>query len=61
VTTAGHEDALRALATISDLSAVVSDEQLGQGPTEVLNSHYSVVSFPAGTQFAEGETVEKAR
>jgi hypothetical protein len=29
--------------------------------TEVLNSHYSVVSFPAGTQFAEGETVEKTR
>ena len=29
--------------------------------TEVLNSHYSVVSFPSGTQFAEGETVEKAR
>ena len=28
---------------------------------EVLTSHYSVVSFPAGTQFAEGETVEKAK
>ena len=29
--------------------------------TEVLNSHYSVVNFPAGTQFAAGETVETAR
>ena len=29
--------------------------------TEVLDSHYSVVTFPAGTAFAEGETVEKAQ
>ncbi len=35
---------------------------LGDGTvTEVLDSHYSVVSFPVGTKFAEGETVEKAR
>jgi hypothetical protein len=28
---------------------------------ELLDSHYSVVVFPAGTPFQEGDTVEKAR
>lgn len=28
---------------------------------EVLNDHYSVVSFPEGTSFAEGDTIEKGR
>ena len=32
ITAGSHEDALRALATTSDLAAVLSDEQLGQGP-----------------------------
>ncbi len=29
--------------------------------SEVLDSHYSIVTFPAGTKFAEGDTVEKAK
>jgi hypothetical protein len=27
--------------------------------TEVLDEHYSVVTFPAGTTFEEGNTIEK--
>ena len=27
--------------------------------TELIDDHYSVVTFPAGTTFAEGNTVEK--
>lgn len=34
---------------------------MGQGEVvEVLNDHYSVARFPPGTQFKEGDTVEKA-
>lgn len=34
-------------------------ELAGEGQVaEVLNSHYSVVRFPQGTQFQEGDTVE---
>lgn len=29
--------------------------------TEVLNEHYSVVDFPQGTVFTEGESVEKVK
>ena len=28
--------------------------------TKILNEHYSVVSFPAGTSFGEGDTLEKS-
>lgn len=28
--------------------------------TKILNDHYSLVSFPAGTSFSEGDTLEKS-
>ena len=28
--------------------------------TEILDEHYSVVTFPAGTTFEEGNTIEKS-
>lgn len=38
-----------------------SREVVGRGKVEkVLNDHFSVVRFPAGTPFKEGDTVEKA-
>ena len=34
---------------------------VGKGQVvEVLNSHYSIVRFPSGVAFTEGDTVEKA-
>ena len=37
-------------------------EAVGKGQVvEVLNSHYSVVRFPAGTTFQEGDTVERSK
>jgi len=35
---------------------------VGQGQvTQVLNEHYSIVDFPSGMQFKEGDSVEKLK
>lgn len=39
---------------------ICSKETIGDGTvTELLDDHYSVVTFPAGTPFDEGNTIEK--
>jgi hypothetical protein len=41
------------------LPAHCRKEAIAKGEvTQLLNEHYSVVRFPAGTNFAEGDTVE---
>jgi len=42
--------------------AACRKEAVGDGKvTELLDDHYSVVTFPAGTPFEEGFTVEKVK
>ena len=39
---------------------ICKKEALAEGTvTQVLDEHYSVVTFPAGTSFAEGNTIER--
>lgn len=50
----------RNVCTPSGRRAVCKKEAIADGTvTELLDEHYSVVTFPAGTTFAEGDTVEK--
>lgn len=50
----------RNVCTPSARRSVCKKEPIADGVvTELLDEHYSVVTFPAGTTFAEGDTVEK--
>ena len=50
----------RNVCTPSGRRSVCKKEAVADGTvTELLDEHYSVVTFPAGTTFEEGNTVEK--
>lgn len=50
------------VCTTSGKRSACSRELVGDGKvTEIIDDHYSVVAFPAGTSVEEGFTVEKAR
>jgi hypothetical protein len=51
----------KAQAKEAGLPAHCRKEAIAKGEvTQLLNEHYSVVRFPAGTAFSEGDTVEAA-
>jgi len=50
------------VCTPSGKRTVCQKQAVGDGKvTELINDHYSVVTFPAGTTLEEGFTVEKVR
>ena len=51
-----HNDCSRASKLIQCQRVPVADGEVVQ----LFNDHYSLVRFPAGTAFAEGDTIERA-
>ena len=51
-----HNDCSQASKPIQCKRVAIGDGEVEQ----VLNDHYSLVRFPAGTAFAEGDTIELA-
>lgn len=46
--------------SVGNYRAVCTKETVADGTvTQILDDHYSVVTFPAGTTFDEGNTIEK--